>query len=79
MANQMVQLSYTQTKILADALEPILKEQKNRPNVAKLFDVKKYVIQRIIARKAKTRIALTSFEAVVTKLGVNTQGWDLRL
>jgi len=75
---EVIQLSYTQAKTIADAIEPIRKAKKNRANVANFFGVKEHVIQRLLACKAKTRIARESFETVVAKLGMDTQGWDIR-
>jgi len=74
---EMVQLSYSQAKIIASAIAPVLKQHKNRANVARLFGVKDYVIQKLATPKAMTRITRDGFEAVVARLGLNTQGWDM--
>jgi hypothetical protein len=75
---EMVQLSYSQSKIIARAIAPILKEQKNRSNAARLFGVKEYVIQRLATPKAKIMIAREGFEVIVAMLGVDTHGWDIQ-
>jgi len=71
-----VQLSRSQTRIVADVLDPFVEAQGGVTRAAMALGVKVYVVQKIRARRASTSMPFEHFDKVVTKLGVSTQGWD---
>lgn len=72
-----VQLSRSQTKTVADKLDPFVESLGGVGPAAKALGVKVYVVQKIRARRASTAMPREQFDSVVNKLGVSTQGWDI--
>ncbi len=72
-----VQLSRSQTKVFADALEPLVAAFPSRVAAAKEFELKGHVIQAILERRAATNLSRDVFSRLATRLGINTTGWDV--
>ncbi len=72
----MISLSWSQTKTVADKLEPFVEAQGGVARAAQALGVKTYVVQKFCARRALTLMPEAHFETVVSKLGISTQGWD---
>ena len=72
-----IQLSRSQTKTVADKLDPFVASLGGAALAATALGVKIYVVHRIRARRAATSMPRKHFEMVVSQLGVNTQGWDV--
>jgi hypothetical protein len=71
-----VSLSRSQTKTVADKLDPLVAALGGIEPAARALGVKTYVVQKIRARKASTSMPREHFDKVVMRLGVSTQGWD---
>jgi adenylate kinase family enzyme len=72
-----IQLSRSQTKTLADALDPIFREHGSRKRLALALGVKENTVAKIMVRKASTDMNWEQFHALANRLGVDVSAWDV--
>jgi len=70
-------LSRTQTRILADKLDPLMVHYPSREKAAQGMGVKEHVLQSVCSRGASIRLPKEDFEKLVNLLGVDVSKWDL--
>jgi hypothetical protein len=69
-------LDRRQTKILADAVEALVRVYGNRARAARELDVKEHVLQAV-TRNRTARIGRTNLMKLAASVGVDVSGWYL--
>ena len=75
--NGIIQLTRSQTKVVADALEPMVKELGGREKASLALGIKLGAIQKLLLRRASTEMRRDNFDVIIGKLGLDVSGWDL--
>ncbi len=72
-----ITLSRTQTRLLADRLDPIVNTYPSQVRAAEALECKPHVVQRVCSRRASVMLAKPDFERLVEVLGIDISKWDL--
>lgn len=72
-----ITLSRTQTRILADKLDPLVGSYSSREKAAKALGVKQHVLQGVCSRGANVSLPKEDFEKLIAMLDIDVSKWDL--